>query len=298
MAGDVNFSNVVLLLSGGGANGSTAFVDGSISPKTPSVIAGNAKISTAQSKYGGSSMYFDGAGDWINYAAQTDFAFGTGDFSIDFFLYRNTVGAQQSLIHFNPQLGSGAYPEIYISPGGTLNYYASGGLRIAGASVMAASTWYHGELSRVSGVTRLFLEGVQQGSSYTDANNYIVGTNRPIVGAGGYDQSTPFNGHLHLRMRKGAGGGHTANFTPPSYFQAGRGEVEGIVRDATGAAAARTVRLMRRDTGSVLSSTISNATTGFYRLATPTLDEVVRIVHSNTTTAPLENDLIDRVIPA
>ena len=49
-------ANVVLFLKGDGTNGSTSIVDSSPSPKTISVF-GTAQISTAQSKYGGSSLF-------------------------------------------------------------------------------------------------------------------------------------------------------------------------------------------------------------------------------------------------
>ena len=56
------FSNVSLLLHGDGTNGSTLIKDSS--PRMNTVTAvGNAQISTAQSKFGGSSIAFDGTGD-------------------------------------------------------------------------------------------------------------------------------------------------------------------------------------------------------------------------------------------
>ena len=57
-------SQVSLLLHGDGANGSTTIVDSSPSPKTVTAV-GNAQISTTQSKFGGSSLAFDGAGDYL-----------------------------------------------------------------------------------------------------------------------------------------------------------------------------------------------------------------------------------------
>jgi hypothetical protein len=60
--GDRNFSNVSLLLHGDGTNGSTTIIDSSPSPKTVTAV-GNAQISTAQSKFGGASLLFDGSGD-------------------------------------------------------------------------------------------------------------------------------------------------------------------------------------------------------------------------------------------
>ena len=59
---DEYFGDVSLLLYGDGTNGSTAIVDSS-SINHAIGVNGNAQISTTQSKFGGSSMYFDGYGD-------------------------------------------------------------------------------------------------------------------------------------------------------------------------------------------------------------------------------------------
>mgnify|MGYP007077401822 FL=1 len=56
---DELFENVSLLLYGNGPNSSTIFTDSSLYDHTITVT-GSANISTAQSKFGGSSMYFNG----------------------------------------------------------------------------------------------------------------------------------------------------------------------------------------------------------------------------------------------
>jgi hypothetical protein len=62
---DPYYGNVSLLLRGNGTNGSTTIIDSSPSPKTVTAF-GNAQISTAQSKFGGSSIAFDGTGDYLD----------------------------------------------------------------------------------------------------------------------------------------------------------------------------------------------------------------------------------------
>ena len=41
-------------------------------------FAGNAQLSTASFKYGGSSLLLDGTGDYVNIASSTEFGWGTG----------------------------------------------------------------------------------------------------------------------------------------------------------------------------------------------------------------------------
>jgi hypothetical protein len=78
---DPNYASVSLLLHMDGTNGSTVFTDLSPVPKVVTRF-GDAQISTAQSKFGGSSAYFDGTGDYLTVASSADFGFGTGDFTI------------------------------------------------------------------------------------------------------------------------------------------------------------------------------------------------------------------------
>ena len=82
---DPNFSNVSLLLHGNGTDGSTSFVDSSGTPKTVTPF-GSAQISTGQSKFGGASMLFDGAADYVTIPNSASFEFGTGEFTIEAFV--------------------------------------------------------------------------------------------------------------------------------------------------------------------------------------------------------------------
>ena len=81
---------------------------------------------------------------------------------------------------------------------------------------MATGQWYHVALSRVSGNTRLFLNGTQEGSTYVDANNYVnPPASRPVIGAG-FNGSGGFAGWMDdIHIVKGEGL-YTANFTPPT----------------------------------------------------------------------------------
>lgn len=88
MAEPSDFASVKLLLLGNGSNGSTSVVDSSSSARTVSVF-GNAQISTAWAAFGGSSLKFDNSGDYMTAPNSADFDFGSGDFTIDFWLYRS-----------------------------------------------------------------------------------------------------------------------------------------------------------------------------------------------------------------
>lgn len=90
LADDYSYPSVSLLLHGDGADNSTVITDSSPSARSATVY-GNAKISTAQSKFGGASIRLDGAGDYITFPNSSAFDLSTGDFTIEAWLYLNTA---------------------------------------------------------------------------------------------------------------------------------------------------------------------------------------------------------------
>src|SRR3989338_6322305 len=74
-----------LMLHMEGADAGTTFTDTETTPKAVTAN-GNAQIDTAQSKFGGASGLFDGAGDYLTIPSSSAFDFGTGNFTIDFWV--------------------------------------------------------------------------------------------------------------------------------------------------------------------------------------------------------------------
>jgi hypothetical protein len=178
---------------------------------------GNAQISTSVKKFGTGSMAFDGSGDYLDTATNQVLAFGTGDFTIEGWLYTNSTTGDRNLVDFRPTGTNGAYPNIFIAGGGYLSYSANASVPITGGTVIATGTWYHFALARSGTSTKLFLNGTQQGSTYTDSSNYVVGDGRPRIGAGGYGAGVAnFSGYIDdLRITNGVAR-YTANFTAPT----------------------------------------------------------------------------------
>jgi hypothetical protein len=218
---DPLFGSVSLLLHGDGANGSTTIVDSSPSPKTVTAV-GNAQISTAQSKFGGASIAFDGTGDYLAAPGGSDFIFGTGDFTIEFWVNSSvltTATIDPNFVDFRELATNGQYPAIfYDASDSNLVYYVSANARILGGSLLE-NTWYHIAVARSSGSTKMFVDGVQKGSTYADASNYVCGTNRPTIGAQGFNPDLDIRkltGYIDdLRITKGVAR-YTSNFTPPT----------------------------------------------------------------------------------
>lgn len=199
-------SSVTLLLSMDGTNGSTTFTDSSATPKTVTAF-GNAQISTTQAKFGGASGYFDGNGDYLTVSSHP--TIGTQDFTIEFWLYPNVLSGIQIYVDFRPD--NGLYPLLY-SDGSTLHYYTSSTNRISGT--LTVTQWQHVAVSRSGTSTKMFINGTQVGSTYTDNNNYAAST--PTIGKS-FDDFY-FNAYMDdLRILVGTGGGrYVSNFTAPT----------------------------------------------------------------------------------
>ena len=297
MAGDASYPSVSLLLHCDGADGSSTLTDNGPDARSPTSL-GTALISTDQSKFGGASVEFIGSGAQIQYANNADFNFGAGAFTIEFFVRLTAVAAVQVLCTNYGSASTGWVIASAASGGISINL-SGDGVDISAAGVFAANTWAHVALSGSSGSIKAFVDGTQVGSTFTGAVS--LDTSAPLtiggllVSATWYDRLTGFIDDL--RITKGVAR-YTSAFTPPTIAHYdGMGQVSGVIRDDAGAVCARTVRLVNRSTGALIGSTTSDAGTGAYLLATPTLDEVQRIVLDDSG-GTLYNDIIDRVIPA
>ena len=166
----------------------------------------------------GGSGYFDGSGDYLTGTGSSNLAFGSGDFTIELWVYFNSV-ASSPAYQF---LYSSADATVYLNTPVIYWFQSSSSLRFNnGSDVFSiagiqAKTWYHVAVSRSSTTTKMFLNGVQVGSA-TDATVYINQPSRPMIGANGNGSgSEPFNGYISdVRCVKGTAV-YTAAFTPPT----------------------------------------------------------------------------------
>lgn len=207
-----NWGGATFVMHADGVNGSTSFPD-AIGSVVMTAFNG-ATVTTSFQKFGTGSALFPST-SYLLGDGSAGFTFGTGDFTIDFWIRPGTIAAQY--IYDGRTASSQVVPLIRMTASGGLDYFVNGSVTITGATAMSAGTWYHVALARASGVTKLFLNGVQQGSSYTDANNYIGNANRPAICTVGDapGNSAGFIGCLdELRVCKGTAL-WSANFTPP-----------------------------------------------------------------------------------
>jgi hypothetical protein len=176
-------------------------------------INGNARLSTAQKKFGTASLALDGSGDYARVLPTADFGFGTSNWTIELWLYKTgSTGAIQQLIDFRstaPQIA----PTLYLTEVGILKFNVNAFDVITGAAAVANNTWTHIAVSKSGTSTKLFVNGVQSGSTYTDNNNYIQG---PVTIGARYDGAQGALGYIdEVRISKGVAK-YTSNFAVPT----------------------------------------------------------------------------------
>jgi len=214
-SGDPFFANVSYLTHAGGANNSIVLTD---SANTPVVLArtGTPVISTAQSRFGEASIaalstgYFGGS--------DPDFAFGTGDFTIECWLYWVTASGATQPGAFQVCTTTGGVQAsavnniaLLCNSGSTYAIYANS-RSMASAAVIATGVWAHTAIVRTAGVITLYVNGAVI-LSEADTNNY-AGTGIAIGGY--YSTAYNFDGYIdEFRVTKGVAR-YTAAFTPPT----------------------------------------------------------------------------------
>jgi hypothetical protein len=177
-------------------------------PKTITVN-GNAAVSATQSKFGGSSIAFDGTGDYLSLATDTDYGFGTGDFTIEGWFYK-PAATTQYLFDTRTTLTENSVT-VQSQGNGTLRLFVNGTFVLTSSNTHTNNAWNHLAISRASGVTRFFINGVVSTNTYTDTTNY--GTTKPLVVGAQYNGTTAFAGYIDdFRVSNTAR--YTSTFTP------------------------------------------------------------------------------------
>jgi len=205
---------VSLLLHGNGTNGSTTFIDSSSHGHTVTAN-GNAQISTTQSKFGGASMYFDGNGDYLSLPNdQNSFDFGTGDFTIECWVYWQGGGGNlfsQRHAYNNNNTGMTFRTS-------TLNkfsfFYGNGlGAFTTSSGSLTQNTWIHVALTRNGNTFTMWVNGQSDGTNTISATMIYY---PPVIGRVQGLGVEYFNGYLDdFRITKGVAR-YTGNFNPPT----------------------------------------------------------------------------------
>ena len=213
--GDVYLPKVKLLLPFDGSNAATTTNDESNSTHSVT-FAGGAQISTAESKFGGSSLYLNGdSGTKLTISQSSDFDFGTGDFTIEFWIktsLSNNDSQSRRVISFGDN--NATRIQIFLSSDG-IDFYDTSSVKVDGDIDVADGNWHHVAFTRSGTSLKGFVDGVQSGSTATNSTDY---DNAAALTIGAY-ASTGLGrvvGYLEdLRITKGLAR-YTSAFTAPT----------------------------------------------------------------------------------
>lgn len=192
------------------------FLDGETVADTSSVAHSitnsGVTASTTQKKFGSKSLYFNGSS--YMKVDGTDIGVGTGDFTLDFWVYQTSLPTNGVYVESRT---TGATTNAYIffadSGGGVTNYVDSGFYIFQNDGTLTLNQWQHIAWSRSGTSSRLFIDGTLI-DTVSDSVDYSQ--DGFVIGAV-YDGSAAFlNGYIdNLRWTKGVAR-YTSSFTPPA----------------------------------------------------------------------------------
>jgi hypothetical protein len=187
-------------------------------------LVGSTSASNSSSMFYGGSFYFDGNADCVDVSASSDFAFGTGDFTVECWVNTSTYSTDtvyRRIFMTDGPTGnaSGNFQLIIdISAGALYLWSNTGDLDYVTSGIVANGNWNHIAACRSGSTLRAFVNGIQVGSTtYSGSISPNSGTPRPRIG--NYDGSGgggDFSGYIQdVRIYKGLAK-YTQNFIPAS----------------------------------------------------------------------------------
>lgn len=226
--GVVDNAQALLIINSDHTNGSTSISDSSPKAHTLSRF-GNLQHSTAAAKFGASSLYFDGAGDYLNVNSPSGFNWGTGDYRITYWC--RLPADQLTTVQEYIWIGANTYGAggIDVQFRGSANEYVlwiyqSGGGYVSQYYLIPAGTvltdWHYIEITRISGQMYFSINGVQlalkAGSNRANSYNFNFVTQVSLGWAYAMGAGTQiFKGYIDNFVIE-TKAGHTGDFTPPT----------------------------------------------------------------------------------
>ena len=191
-------------------------------------VGGSAAISSTQSKFGSYSLYLDGSDDRISYGDHPSFEFGSGDFTMEAFIYPTNLShhglakvilgkfsGQGSNMGFVFAVSSTNYLQFFYSTtgGDVVGYFTSSTTQIT------TNQWYHVAVTRKGNTGYLFVDGNLETTFSFTSSIANVGTHLLVGAATSYGGGTPgglFAGYIDdIRIIKGTAL-YVSSFTAPT----------------------------------------------------------------------------------
>jgi len=228
----------------------------------------------------GGSGYFDGTGDYLQATAAAVPAIGTSDYTISGWWYLNEIKNYQILLDFRNGTNPEAVPYLYVDSTGSADYYVNGTSHIFNIPFKIYQ-WYYIVISRVSGTTKVFVNGTQV-VSYSDSVTYVAG-------------------RLTLGVNNGGGTGYYYNgYISDFKVVIGTGTTSGTPTTAPATATSGTQALLSMTNGAIFDNAMMNhlETVGNAQISTSVVKYGTGSLNINGTATYLSgNSMLRGVVP-
>ena len=161
--------------------------------------------------------YTGEAGNWVTLPASSDFGFGTGDFTIEMFVYIEKAYNYAVFMDTRPKDGSASNDILfYHGENGQITFSKGNGNIVQSSSGdLNAGSWNHVALVRSSGTTKIYVDGTSVGSA-SDSTNYRDPSTIWSIGGSYHANAYTLDGYIsNVRIVKGTAV-YTGNFTAPT----------------------------------------------------------------------------------
>ena len=160
----------------------------------------------------GTSVFFNGTTDYLTIASNAAFQFGTGDFTIEVWIWPNDLSANNT----NNFINIGTYLTgimMRTTSAGGIQLYFAGTSKVPVQAGLTAKAWNHVALVRIGTACTLYIGGAVN-YSFTDSTSLSPATATVIIGMAAHNSSEFFNGYMsNMRIVKGSGV-YSSTFTP------------------------------------------------------------------------------------
>jgi hypothetical protein len=180
---------------------------------------GSAQISTTIKKYGTGSASFDGTTSYLKAASQPQLGFGTGDFTVEYWVYCTSFSNGPTIVDFRGlgSTGNVGFADNYTTGGFPGVFKEGTGQLLTSTRAVSANTWTHVAFVRSGTTLTVYVNGTS-GGSVTDSTSWAVPNGPAVIGANKGPASF-YAGYIDdLRVTRGLAR-YTANFTPPGQLQ-------------------------------------------------------------------------------
>lgn len=164
----------------------------------------------------GGSAYFDGNNDSLTTTSNAYVAFGTGDFTIECWIYMTGTGGGYQAFMRADDSSATCIDFGHDTSGNTIKFQSKTAAMWSTSYTFPLNTWTHVAACRSSSAFRIYINGVPQGSGTLSMSTSWTAPTTNRIGGSNYSSTHGVLGYMSdLRVIKGTAL-YTGAFTPPT----------------------------------------------------------------------------------